>query len=221
MTTSSSNPKNPHDICTWKPVTSCQDCAIAGTLKCRMRWRDLFNFFAATFPVMLIGAVGLIQSGYGWYLLAWFAYMLFFFFVWEARILCSHCPFWAEENGRTLHCLANYGVIKIWRYHPEPMSRSEKIQFLVGATILMLFPLPFMFLGGQLIWALLLAASLAGAVWYVRKTTCTRCVNFSCPSNRVPKAVVDAYLMRNPVMREAWEKSGWQIGEAGGMSATH
>ena len=60
--------------------------------------------------------------------------MLFFFFVWEARILCSHCPYWAEE-GRILHCHANYGVIKIWRYHPEPMSKFEQVQFIVGVLI--------------------------------------------------------------------------------------
>ena len=35
---------------------------------------------------------------------------------------------------------------------------------------------------------------------------CTQCVNFSCPLNTVPKSVVDAYLRKNPVMKEAWEK---------------
>jgi hypothetical protein len=219
MTTPSPTPQNPHDICTWKSAAHCQDCAIAGDLKCRMNWRDASAFMAVTFPVMLIGAIGMIQAGYGWYLLGWVAFMLFFFFVWEARILCSHCPYWAE-NDRTLHCIANYGVIKIWRYRPEPLSRSEKIQFIIGANILMWFPLPFILLGGQFIWALLLVAGLGVLVWHVRRTTCTRCVNFSCPSNRVPKSVVDAYLMRNPVMREAWEKSGWQIDDASKVSAT-
>jgi hypothetical protein len=38
-------------------------------------------------------------------------------------------------------------------------------------------------------------------------------VNFSCPLNHVSKEVVDAYLERNPVMRRAWEESGYQVGE--------
>ena len=38
-----------------------------------------------------------------------------------------------------------------------------------------------------------------------------KCVNFSCPLNTVPKPVVDAYLKKNDVMREAWERSGWQV----------
>jgi hypothetical protein len=41
---------------------------------------------------------------------------------------------------------------------------------------------------------------------------CSRCVNFSCPANSVPKRIVDIYLERNPVMKEAWEKSGYKTG---------
>ena len=37
---------------------------------------------------------------------------------------------------------------------------------------------------------------------------CIRCINFSCPVIAVPKPLVDAYLRRNPLMREAWEASG-------------
>jgi hypothetical protein len=39
------------------------------------------------------------------------------------------------------------------------------------------------------------------------------CIDFSCPVNAVPQSVVDAYLRRNPVMREAWEASGYRLGE--------
>jgi hypothetical protein len=42
---------------------------------------------------------------------------------------------------------------------------------------------------------------------------CTRCVNFSCPYNKVPKETVDAYLELNPVMKEAWVKSGYKLDE--------
>lgn len=40
---------------------------------------------------------------------------------------------------------------------------------------------------------------------------CPTCVNFSCPLNSVPKSVVDAYLSKNPVMRNAWEKVGYTL----------
>jgi len=42
---------------------------------------------------------------------------------------------------------------------------------------------------------------------------CSKCVNFSCPLNQVPKPMVDEYLERNPVMKEAWEGSGYKLGE--------
>jgi hypothetical protein len=40
---------------------------------------------------------------------------------------------------------------------------------------------------------------------------CGDCLNFSCPFNHVKKEVVDAFLKKNPVMREAWEKAGYKI----------
>ena len=43
---------------------------------------------------------------------------------------------------------------------------------------------------------------------------CPRCVNFSCPFNKAPKELVDAYLMMNPEMKEAWIKEGYELGEA-------
>jgi hypothetical protein len=48
--------------------------------------------------------------------------------------------------------------------------------------------------------------------WTLRRYTCSQCVNFSCPLNSVPKEIVDAYLGRNPVMWQAWEESGYQVG---------
>jgi hypothetical protein len=93
------------------------------------------------------------------------------------------------------------------------MSVSEKVQFLVGAAILVLFPFPFLALSRQFGMLLITAVGVLSFAWSLVKNVCPRCVNFSCPLNRVPKAVVDEYLRRNPVMRGAWEQSGWQIGE--------
>jgi len=39
-----------------------------------------------------------------------------------------------------------------------------------------------------------------------------RFASFSCPLNKVPKPEVDAYLMRNAVIKEAWEKGGHRLG---------
>jgi hypothetical protein len=160
----------------------------------------------------LPAVVGVIQAGYGWYLLGWAVFCLFFFEVWEIRILCCHCPYYAE-TGHTLHCIANYGSLKLWKYRPGPMSRSEKVQLWIGFAILGGYPFPFLLLGGQYLWAVVALWGLLMFFWTLRLYTCTQCVNFSCPLNRVPKEVVDAYLVRNPVMRQAWEEAGWRMGE--------
>jgi hypothetical protein len=205
-----SSTKNHHQICTWQDATSCTGCPLADRLNCRFNWSVLL-YFLALFATPAIAAIaGMLQGGFRIYLIVWAGYAIFFFFIWEARILCSHCPYWAED-GKVLHCLANHGVLKIWRYHPEPMSNWEKIQFLVGAGLLVFFPLPFIIISEQFLLALIMLSGLVGFIFSLKKHICSRCVNFSCPLNGVPKLVVDAYLRGNPVMREAWEAKGYEV----------
>jgi hypothetical protein len=48
--------------------------------------------------------------------------------------------------------------------------------------------------------------------FYVLGTyVCSKCINFSCPLNTVPKEVVDNYLERNRVMKKAWEETGYEL----------
>ena len=199
---------NPYDICTWRPEAECAGCPLSGDLKCRFDRRYLFHFIGMFVGFLIPAFTGVIRGGYGWYLLGWVAFWLVFFELWEIRILCSHCPYYAER-GKTLHCIANYGSLKVWKYHPEPMSRSEKIQLWIGFAILGGYPFPFMILGGQYLWAVAALWGLILFFWTLRLYTCSQCVNFSCPLNTVPREVVDAYLERNPAMRQAWEESGW------------
>ena len=203
--------RNPHELCTWKPVSACGGCGIGERLDCRFSWGNLLHFVAMFLGFVIPSVVGMIRGGYGGYFLGWLGFALFFFEVWEIRILCSHCPYYAKR-GRTLHCIANYGSLKLWPYRPEPMSRGEKIQLWLGFAILGAYPFPFLIFGGRWAWALMAMWGLALFFWTLRKETCSRCVNFSCPLNGVPKEIVDAYLERNPVMRRAWEESGYKIG---------
>ncbi|MDP8227300.1 MAG: hypothetical protein P9L89_06655 [Candidatus Celaenobacter polaris] len=50
-----------------------------------------------------------------------------------------------------------------------------------------------------------------GFIAALKNGFCSRCVNFSCGLNTVPKEYVDVYLKKNDVMREAWEKSGYVL----------
>jgi hypothetical protein len=173
---------------------------------CRYESRDTVHFFMIFLPLLVTTVGGVIQSGYGWWLLGWLAYALFFFFGWEGRVLCSHCPYWAEP-GRILRCHANYGVIKLWKYRPGPMSRSEQAQFLVGGLLLAAYPLVFLILGHAY---LLLVIGLVSAIsfyYLLRRNICPRCVNFSCPFNAVDQATREAFFVRNPLIARAWKEA--------------
>ena len=197
--------RNPYQLCTWEPEESCRECSLAGKLNCRMNWRDLAHFAAIFFPALLAASAGLIRAGFSWALLAWVGYQLFFFNIWEARVLCRHCPLYARD-GMILHCPANHGVIKIWTFDPEPMSRSEQIQFLVGAGILVLFPFPFLILGGEAWLVLLTFVGVSNFCYRLIKNICPRCINFSCPLNRVPQQVKRAFLDRNTQLAGSWRE---------------
>lgn len=203
---------NPYNICTWKPVSECKDCPIAGILKCRFNKKDFIQFIALYLFFAIPAFTGMILGGYGWYILGYVGFMIFFFFVWESRILCSHCPYYAE-NGRILHCIANYGVVKLWKYHPEPMSKLEKLQLIIGFTIFLSYPFVFLILGRQYLLTLLTLLGVIIFFGVLHKYTCSRCINFSCPFNTVPKRIIDEYLKRNPVIKKVWEVHGWQTND--------
>lgn len=177
---------------------------------CRLDRRDMVDFFMIILPFCLTVIAGTILAGFGWYLLLWLAYSLFFFFVWEARVLCRHCPYWAGP-GRMLRCHANYGVLKLWKYEPAPMSEAERIQFVIGALIWVGFPFPFLFLGGEYLLAFIGLSAVLSGTYLLKRNVCARCIHFSCPLNGVPRQLVDAYLRRNPAIQAAWEKSGYRL----------
>lgn len=177
-------------------------CLLYKDLDCHFHLRNLYLFFFGFVAFGTPAFLGIILSGYDLLVVVWILYMIFFLQIWENRILCSHCPYYAEK-GRILRCHANYGLFKLWKYNPHPMSWWEQFQFLIGVGIFVCFPMPWMILGNQF---LFLTLSLIGAVVFLLiliTKLCTRCVNFSCPLNRVSKETMDRYLTQNPRMQKA------------------
>jgi hypothetical protein len=217
--------------CTWDKDSNCVSCSISGDLNCKWEQSHLSRFYRYSLPIMIFGFLGLIVVGLqvSWIpLITYVAFWIFFFGFFEIRVLCSHCPYYAEGEGRVLHCLANHGSLKLWKYRPGPMKRWEKVGFLSGFWVFVIFPIVGELYGllslwesagsindGMVVLALLLLGSTISGIFFTIKVLtriCTKCVNFSCPLNRVPKMVVDEYLKINPVMKEAWEKTGYKIG---------
>ncbi|MGC9516721.1 MAG: hypothetical protein ACP5C3_03370 [Methanomicrobiales archaeon] len=163
-----------------------------------------------------------------WPLIAYIAFYPIFLGIFEIRFLCSHCPYYSEE-GNVLHCLANHGSLKIWKYQPGPMNSVERgLMYLTFAIILVIMPgaiygyllwiiLANLFLYGNLVLimvvglAIITIAAELGWLFVMYNYLCSKCVNFSCPFNRVSKKRVDEYLKKNKVMRQAWKDSGYKI----------
>jgi len=220
------------ESCTWKDERQCRGCINNGALHCRWRGKHLLLFYALCIPPMLgaiLGAVliGLVQGAW-WPLIGYILFFPIVLGIAETRFLCSHCPYYAED-GKVLHCLANHGVPKLWRYHPEPMNRLER-GLMIALAVVFLVLLQGAILGYD-IWFFarniteygrmaLFAVIALTAVTTVSEFTmavvmyhqvCSVCVNFSCPFNRVDKIHVDAYLAKNPVMKKAWEDAGYSL----------
>lgn len=204
--------RNPYNLCIFNPVFECSGCPLKEKLDCHFSWRKLIRFASAFFFIIVAGSAGLIYYGfmrefYGFLVLLGVFSIIFFEF-WEIRILCSHCPFYSEE-GKTLHCCANFGSLKVWKYHPGPMSKSEKVQLIIGFLMLvaiLLVPPAILVLHAYYLFAAPTVLGLAIFGYVLRRYHCSTCINFSCPLNTMPKNIIDEFLKRNPVMKKAWAK---------------
>lgn len=172
---------------------------------CRFQKIDLISFLLLFAPYAVLSVGAMITGGFGRYLFGWLAYAVFFFFVWEAYVLCRHCPYWAEK-GIILRCHANYSIIKIWKYTPKPMKTSDKVQFIIGGLLLGLYPLPFLIAASQYLLFSIALLLIINFVFHLWKNGCSRCINFSCPINHVPKSYVDSFIEKNPIIGREWKK---------------
>jgi hypothetical protein len=153
-------------------------------------------------PAFLVGGAAVLHIG-GWWLGLWLALIVGYFNFLEIRVMCSHCPHYAEE-GKTLKCWANNGSPKLWKYRPGPMSLVEKILFLGGFVVIWGYPLPFLVLGMQWFQFFLYALLVTGFFMTLKEFLCSQCINFACPLNGVDKATRLEFFKKNPVVAEAW-----------------
>jgi hypothetical protein len=209
--------KSPSETCISKKDSDCNNCSLQSHLDCHFNVKKLLRFASSFFFIVFVGGLGLFFNGFFLeltiFLLILLIYGIIFFEFWEIRILCSHCPFYAEK-GRFLRCYGNYGSFKAWKYHPEPISKSEKYQLIIGFVLLFLIvsiPLIFFVIYQLFYWIIAFSLGFVIFLFIIKKYHCARCFNFSCLFNSKPKEVVDEFLKHNPVMRKAWEDSGWKI----------
>lgn len=191
-----------------KPIATCisetcDNCNASKTLHCHFKLKDLIHFLLIAFPSFLLGGAGIYHID-GWWLIPWLMIIVGYFGFVEIRVMCSHCPHYAEE-GRSLKCWANYGSPKIWEYRPGPMTLWEKVVFLSGFIIVWGYPLFFLFSGPQVFLLIVYLLTVFGFFMTLKTFLCTQCMNFACPLNRVKSEVRKIFFECNPEVAKAWD----------------
>ena len=195
------DPSTPIATCN---AADCRNCPTADSIHCHFRPMELFHFLLISYPPFLIGGAAVLNIGF-MPLAIWIGVIISFFGFVEIRVMCSHCPHYAEK-GSTLSCWANHGSPKLWKYRPGPMSLAEKAVFIGGLIVVWGYPLPFFIIGE--IWFQLGLYLLVTTGFFVslKRFLCTQCMNFACPLNGAPETARNLFFERNPVVAKAWGK---------------
>lgn len=196
------NPDNPLPTCR---DGDCRGCVIADRLICHFGGRQLVFFLALALPVFLIAGYALYRFS-PVFLIPWFLLILAYFGFIEIRVMCSHCPHYAEPVVKTLKCWANYGSPKLWKYRPGPMSGMEKAVFYAGFLLLFLPSAVFSLLQQEFLFLILYCALLAAWKRALTVFFCRKCINFACPFNCVGEEIRRCFLEKNPEAMTAREQ---------------
>lgn len=193
---------DPHRPLTTCTAISCDGCPVRNEVHCHFHGRDLAAFVFAVLPAVIVGGAGVVRIG-AWWLAPWALVAAAYFGFIEIRVMCSHCPHYAEP-GKSLQCWANYGSPRLWRYRPGPMTLAEKIVFATGLVLVFGYPFVFLLAGPQ--WFLLVVYVLAVVSFYLtlRRSFCSECMNFACPLNAVDEGVRRDFFKWNPTIARAW-----------------
>jgi hypothetical protein len=195
------DPHRPLSTCS---SADCHDCPLQGRLHCHFRSKDLAQFLAIALPPFIVGGIGVARLN-AWLLIPWIGLLVSYFGFIEIRVMCSHCPHYAEPGTKSLQCWANYGSPKLWTYRPGPMSAGEKAVFFAGLALIGGYPLVFLVIGMQWLWLALFVALVAVTGTAMRARMCSHCMNFACPLNCVEPSTRALFFARNPVVAQAWK----------------
>ncbi|MBC8255141.1 MAG: hypothetical protein H8E35_14095 [Ardenticatenia bacterium] len=232
MTTDTEKNMNPFGLCTWDEQSDCENCKDKNLLFCKFDQSILTAFIMLFLPFFVASFFSLVIVGVvthvWWFLILDIVLFLAIFGFIETGVLCRHCPYYSRP-GTNLKCLADNGCFRIWKYNPKPLHKWEQATMYVYYVVLTLISVGgtaygIWFIASQpqtygnaallpmIALLVIIIISIASFLICLKIYVCSRCVNFSCPFNGVEKPVVDEFLRQNPVMREAWEETGYKLG---------
>ena len=138
-------------------------------------------------------------------LIIWIAIVVGFFGFIEIRVMCSHCPHYAEKDS-VLRCWANHGIPKLWKYRPGPMSIIENVVFIGGLIAVWGYPLACLMFTRLWIYLGIYIFLTAGFFVTLKILFCSKCMNFACPLNGVEDSVRILFFKCNPSVGDAWNQ---------------
>jgi len=197
------DPRRPLVTCN---SANCDGCPVAKDVHCHFTSRDLTAFLFLVLPGFSVGGAGVYRIN-PWWLLPWAIIAFGFFGFVEIRVMCSHCPHYAEP-GKCLQCWANYGSPRLWKYRPGPMVAAEKAVFIAGLVLVFGYPLIFLLIGLQWLLLAIYILTVVGFFMTLRRSYCSQCMNFACPFNIVEGGVRAEFFKRNQTIAQAWGKTG-------------
>ena len=219
------------EICIKK--SDCSACDLGEKLLCRCHAKDVRVFVFSQLPYFFFSFVGMILVAFvtnvWWPILAYSVVGIAFLGPVEMWVLCRHCPQYAKDE-RMLHCIAPNPFPKLFSYSPDPLNVLENVVLVAFASYLLAFP---SFAQAYGVWflsthrefghhylsglvGLNLATIVSATVFYIvlRSRFCSRCVNLSCPFNKVSEDVAAEFLEKNPIMKDAWIETHMKPGQA-------
>lgn len=202
MTLKFLDPKRPLETC---QEQSCDNCNVKKEIHCHFNSNQAKKFLLSVVPAMMVGLIGIYMYN-PLLIIIWLVICFLYFGLIEIRVMCSHCPHYAEPETKTLKCWANYGSPKLWKYRPGPMSILEKIVFILGGLLIAVYPLLLIILSQNYPILVVYLILIVVCFYYMRTYMCNQCINFACPANRVDKKVREKFFQHNPQIRDAWKK---------------
>ena len=183
----------------------CEECGVSKKLVCHFNAKQLALFLTLSFPLFICAGYFIYKFN-PYLLIPWIIFVFSYFGLIEIRVMCSHCPHYAEPGTKTLKCWANYGSPKLWSYRPGPMSVFEKIVFFSGFVVILFPPIVLLIVQRHYISLIIYIALLVAFKIGLKTLYCRHCMNFACPFNVVDDATTNIFFEKNPGIKAAWGK---------------
>ncbi len=144
------------------------------------RLSDFLWFVALGGVPEVVAIVAIADQSLVW-MGAYIAFMLVFGAA-EVTFLCRRCPYYAQGEGRTVHCKAMWGPTRWLVAKTGPLSPVDRVMLYLFFFLAFAFPLYWLALRPFLL--IIYLWSIVNMIWTLGRYECNRCMYLHCPFNR-------------------------------------